>query len=94
MSKHSEPNAARPCTRENARKQSQLNGLSAQLSVKQMQAKAAGLTAANEKMETKLCPLRASKGDEVSPADLVKMEAGSSEWCLARHIIVIHHIIW
>jgi len=59
---------------ENQRRHAKLAALAQQLTVKQMKAKTAQLTVDNTAVETKLAPLRAAQGADVSPADLAKME--------------------
>ena len=56
------------------RRHAKLSALAQQLTVKQMKLKTAQLTSDNAAFETKLGPLRAAKGADVSPADMAKME--------------------
>mmetsp|Transcript_41091 Transcript_41091/g.101362 ORF Transcript_41091/g.101362 Transcript_41091/m.101362 type:complete len:234 (-) Transcript_41091:181-882(-) len=58
----------------NQKKQAKLGGITAQLTAKQMKVKAAALAEENEGLETKLGPLRKSKGADISAEELRKTE--------------------
>ena len=59
---------------EAARKRARLSAYATQLTVKQMKQRTTQLTTENGDLETKLAPLRASKGAEISPAEMKKAE--------------------
>jgi len=59
---------------EAARKRARLSAYATQLTVKQMKARTTQLATENGDLETKLAPLRASKGAEISPAEMKKAE--------------------